>query len=75
MAKILPHCALIHAKTYIGGSMYFGDFDLDYARIAGLLHDAGYQGYLSIEFEGNAMPSDGIPASVTQIRNGLASIA
>jgi sugar phosphate isomerase/epimerase len=55
--------------------MYFGDFDLDYARIAGLLHDAGYQGYLSIEFEGNAMPSDGIPASVTQIRNGLASIA
>ena len=75
MARMLPHCALIHAKTYIGGSMYFGDFDLDYQRIAGLLKDAGYQGYLSIEFEGNALPSEGIPASVRQIRDGLASIA
>jgi sugar phosphate isomerase/epimerase len=75
MAKVLPNCQLIHAKTYIGGSIYFGDFDLDYARIAGLLKDAGYKGYLSIEFEGNAHPDEGVPASVQQIRAGLKAIA
>jgi sugar phosphate isomerase/epimerase len=73
MAMLLPYCALVHAKTYIGGSLYFDDFDLDYARIAKLLQTAGYQGYLSIEFEGKALPADGIPASVAQIRDGLAA--
>ena len=75
MALMLPHCALIHAKTYIGKSMYFDDFDLDYARIAQMLKDVGYQGYLSIEFEGKAHPDEGIPASIEQVRAGLASVA
>ncbi|MCA9834456.1 MAG: sugar phosphate isomerase/epimerase [Thermomicrobiales bacterium] len=74
MALMLPHCALIHAKTYIGKSLYFDEFDLDYARIARLLKDAGYQGYLSIEFEGKAHPDEGIPASIAQVRAGLAAV-
>jgi sugar phosphate isomerase/epimerase len=74
MAKVLPYCDLLHAKTYIGGSIYFGDFDLDYVRIAELLKDAGFRGYLSIEFEGLAHPDDGIPASVKQVRSGLSAV-
>jgi sugar phosphate isomerase/epimerase len=74
MAKILPYADLLHAKTYIGGSIYFGDFTLDYARIAQLLKDVNYRGFLSIEFEGLAMPDEGIPASVNQVREGLAAI-
>ena len=74
MAKILPHVALLHAKTYIGGSIYFGDFDLDYERIGHLLQDVGFKGYLSIEFEGLTHPDQGIPASVQQIREALAKI-
>lgn len=74
MAKILPYCDLLHAKTYIGGSIYFGDFNLDYARIAQLLKDVNYRGFLSVEFEGLAMPDEGIPASVNQVREGLAAI-
>lgn len=74
MAKILPWCDLLHAKTYIGGSMYFGDFDIDYARVATMLKEVNYRGYLSIEFEGLAHPNEGIPASVEQVRAGLAAV-
>lgn len=74
MAKILPHVALLHAKTYHGGSIYFGDYALDYTRIGKLLQDVDFKGFLSIEFEGLAIPADGIPAAVTQLRTELAAV-
>jgi sugar phosphate isomerase/epimerase len=61
MRKMLPHLALVHAKTYVGGSMYFGDFEIDYAQVAEMLREVNYTGYVSIEFEGNAMPSSLMP--------------
>jgi len=68
MREMLPHLVLIHAKTYVGGSMYFGDFEIDYQRVAAMLGEVGYTGYVSIEFEGNAMPDEGIPESVRRLR-------
>lgn len=68
MAKMLPHVALVHAKTYTGGSIYFGDFAVDYDRVARMLDEVGYAGYVSIEFEGKAMPEEGIAESVTELR-------
>src|SRR5699024_11997866 len=56
MHKMMFDLALVHAKTYVGGSMYFGDFTIDYERVAKMLADVDYKGYISIEFEGLAMP-------------------
>jgi sugar phosphate isomerase/epimerase len=71
MARMLPALGLVHAKTYVGGSMYFGDFEIDYERLAKMLREAGYKGYVSIEFEGNAMPDEGISQSVTSLRRAF----
>ncbi len=71
MEKMLPHIALIHAKTYTGGSMYFGDFSIDYDRVAHMLDEAGYHGYVSIEFEGNAKPDEGIVDSVNELNRAF----
>jgi sugar phosphate isomerase/epimerase len=71
MGKMLPGVALVHAKTYVGGSMYFGDFEIDYVRLAKMLADVGYKGYVSIEFEGLAMPDEGIAESVTSLRSAF----
>ncbi|MDQ4099832.1 MAG: sugar phosphate isomerase/epimerase [Chloroflexota bacterium] len=70
MAQLLPHLALVHAKTYAGGGFML-DIDLDYKRIAGLLQEAGYNGWLSIEFEGKAHPNEGIPTGVAELRAAL----
>ena len=71
MRKMLPHLVLVHAKTYVGGSIYFGDFAIDYDRVAAMLREAGYAGYLSIEFEGKAMPDEGIAESVRILREAF----
>jgi L-ribulose-5-phosphate 3-epimerase len=71
MEKMLPHVALVHAKTYAGGSMYFGDFTIDHEKVARMLDDAGFSGYVSIEFEGLAMPDDGIVESVAELRRAF----
>lgn len=71
MSKMLPYVALVHAKTYTGGSIYFGDFAVDYDRIAQMLDEAGYLGYVSIEFEGRAEPDEGITSSVMELNRSF----
>jgi L-ribulose-5-phosphate 3-epimerase len=68
MEKMLPHVDFVHAKTYVGGSMYFGDFAVDYERVAQMLDAHDFRGYVSIEFEGNAMPDHGISESVAELQ-------
>jgi sugar phosphate isomerase/epimerase len=71
MSEIVPYVALVHAKTYTGGSIYFGDFAVDYDRVAQILDEARYSGYVSIEFEGKAMPDKGIAESVSGLRRSF----
>jgi len=71
MAALLPHVVLVHAKTYPGGGIYF-TADLDYPRIAAMLRQARYRGYVSIEFEGEAHPDTGIPESIALLRAAFA---
>jgi L-ribulose-5-phosphate 3-epimerase len=70
LARIAPYAILVHAKTYIGGGLYYTP-DLDYRRIIRLLREAGFDGYLSIEFEGRAHPDQGIPESVAALRQAI----
>jgi sugar phosphate isomerase/epimerase len=67
MAALAPHAAMVHAKTYVGGGIYY-TADLDYRRVGGILKDAGFQGYASLEFEGKAHPDQAIPESIAMLR-------
>lgn len=73
MAALAPHAVMVHAKTYFGGGLYY-TADLDYRRIGGMLRDAGFRGYVSIEFEGRAHPDQGLPASVAMLREAFAGL-
>jgi L-ribulose-5-phosphate 3-epimerase len=67
LEMIAPHAVLVQAKTYYGGGEWY-TLDLDYPRVAGILRRAGYQGYLSLEFEGKEDPATGVPKSLALLR-------
>ena len=70
LTQIADEAVLVHAKTYYGGGEWY-TLDLDYAKIGNILKDAGFQGYVSIEFEGKADAHIGVPQSVEMLRNAL----
>jgi sugar phosphate isomerase/epimerase len=59
--------ALVQAKTYFGGGRWY-ELDLDYARIAAILRQGGYRGWVSLEFEGNEDAVTGVPKSLALLR-------
>ena len=58
---------LVQAKTYFGGGRWYA-LDLDYARIAKMLRDHDYRGWISLEFEGNEDALTGVPKSLEMLR-------
>ena len=60
MAALAPHIVMVHAKTYLGGGIWY-TADLDYGRVAEILNAVGFQGWASLEFEGKAHPDEGVP--------------
>src|SRR5438093_27844 len=60
LKMIAPKTAYAQAKTYYGGGEWY-TVDLDYKRIANILNDAGYTGYVSLEFEGKENPDVASP--------------
>ena len=61
----------MQAKTYPGGGEWY-TLDLDYQRIAKILRDANYTGYLSLEMEGKEDPETAVPKSIAMLREALA---
>jgi sugar phosphate isomerase/epimerase len=51
LEKLAPHAIVVQAKTYYGGGVYYTR-ELDYDRIAKILRNAGFKGYVSLEMEG-----------------------
>lgn len=70
LAQIAPEAVLVHAKTYYGGGEWY-TLELDYARIGQILKSVGFQGYVSIEFEGKADAHTGVQQSVELLRGAL----
>ena len=66
MQRIAPHVWLAHAKTYPGGGSWY-TLDLDYARVFRILLDAGFQGYTSIEMEGQEEAVSAMDKSVAML--------
>jgi len=62
-----PRAVFVQAKTYIGGGEWY-TLDLDYKRIAAILAEVNYRGYVSLEFEGKAPADTGVPQSIELLR-------
>ncbi len=67
MASSPVPIALVQAKTYYGGGRWY-KLDLDYARIAKILADHDYRGWISLEFEGNEEAEAAVPRSLAMLR-------
>lgn len=67
---LAPHADLVQAKTYFGGGEWY-DLDLDYKRIARILSDVNYKGYISLEFEGKEHADTGVHKSLDVFRNAF----
>ncbi len=71
LTAIAPKTVLVQAKTYPGGGEWY-TLDLDYKRIAKILRDAGYTGYISLEMEGKEAPDTAVPKSLAMLREAFA---
>lgn len=70
LEKLAPRAFLIQAKTYFGGGKWY-TLDIDYDKVAEIFKKVNFQGYVSIEFEGNDDPQKAIPKSLDLIRNAF----
>lgn len=70
LEMMAPYTTFVQAKTYYGGGRWY-TLDLDYDRIAGILRNAGYSGFISLEFEGNADPDEAVPQSFDTLRRAF----
>jgi sugar phosphate isomerase/epimerase len=70
LKMIAPKTVFVQAKTYHGGGEWY-TLDLDYKRIAKILADANYTGYVSLEMEGKENPDTAVPKSIAMLREAL----
>jgi sugar phosphate isomerase/epimerase len=70
LEKVAPEAVFVQAKTYYGGGEWY-TLDLDYDRIARILKNVRYHGYVSLEFEGKAPSDTGVAQSVSMLRSAL----
>ena len=70
LEQIASRTTFVQAKTYYGGGKWY-TLDLDYKRIAGILHKVDYRGYISIEFEGKENAQTAVPKSVKLMRKAF----
>jgi L-ribulose-5-phosphate 3-epimerase len=70
LQQIAPKTVFVQAKTYPGGGEWY-TLDLDYPRIARILAQAGYSGYVSLEMEGKENPDSAVANSIALLREAF----
>jgi sugar phosphate isomerase/epimerase len=70
LALIAPKTVYVQAKTYPGGGEWY-TLDLDYGRIARILRDVGYRGWVALEMEGKEDPDTAVPKSLATLRQAF----
>ena len=70
LEMIAPKTVFVQAKTYLGGGEWY-TLDLDYKRVARILADANYRGYVSLEFEGKDAADTAVPKSLAMLREAF----
>lgn len=71
ITTLAPYATIVQAKTYYGGGEWY-TLDLDYPRIAKILKDAGFTGWVSLEMEGKEDPKTAVPKSYAVLREAFA---
>ena len=69
--QLAPHAVIVQAKTYYGGGVWY-TLDLDYPRIAKILRNAGFRGWISLEMEGKEPADTAVPKSLDVLRRAFA---
>ena len=67
---LAPSTIYVQAKTYFGGGTWY-TLDIDYQRIASILRKVNYNGYISLEFEGEEAHQTAIPKSLKLLRRAF----
>ncbi len=70
LAAIASKTVFVQAKTYFGGGEWY-TLDLDYARIAKILADVNYTGWVSLEMEGKEHADTAVPKSIEVLRKAF----
>ena len=70
LERLMPYADIIQAKTYHGGGEVY-DLDLDYNRIAKIMRNANFTGYVSLEMEGKEDPETAVPKSYEILRKAF----
>lgn len=70
LAQLASKTVFVQAKTYYGGGVWYS-VDLDYNRVAAILREHSYRGYVSLEFEGQEDPATAIPKSLAVLREAF----
>ena len=65
--QVVPHTILVQAKTYFGGGEWY-TLDIDYPRVARILRNANFGGYISLEYEGKEDAMTAVPKSLALMR-------
>lgn len=71
LGQLAPRTVFVQAKTYEGGGEFY-TLELDYRRIAAILREAAYTGYVSLEMEGKEDPETAVPKSIAMLREAFA---
>ncbi len=72
LEQIAPKTVFVQAKTYFGGGEWY-TLELDYPRVAKILADVNYAGYVSLEMEGKESPDLAVPKSIEMLRKAFAA--
>jgi sugar phosphate isomerase/epimerase len=70
LEQLAEHAVIVQAKTYYGGGKWY-TLDLDYPKIAGILRKAGFQGWVSLEMEGEEDAVTAVPKSLAVLRSAF----
>jgi sugar phosphate isomerase/epimerase len=67
---LAPHATIVQAKTYHGGGVWY-TLDLDYSRISSILRKHNFNGWISLEMEGNEDAATAVPKSLATLRRAF----
>jgi sugar phosphate isomerase/epimerase len=70
LAVLARQATIVQAKTYYGGGEWY-TLNLDYPRIARILRDAGFRGWVSLEMEGKEDPLVAVPKSLRVLKDAF----
>jgi L-ribulose-5-phosphate 3-epimerase len=70
LKAMAPKTVFVQAKTYNGGGLWY-TLELDYSRIAKVLSEANYSGYVSLEMEGKEPADTAVPKSIEMLRKAF----